>query len=86
MTQETEGQAKDHVVATFWLPEGADVKKAIMHVYGPYTKAQARKEKAGLDATAAEEDLPGLRYAKVCKVLDPESWGTDDYNDNEKES
>jgi hypothetical protein len=63
----------DHVVSTFWLPDGKPPEEAVMHVYGPYTKSQARAVARRMNA----EELPehGVARARAKRVMDVDPDG-----------
>ena len=77
--------ARDRVVATFWLPDGEPPEQAVVHAYGPYTLAEARRVKREFDHDDRARAKPGLYRNAVCKVIDVDAMNAPANNTNKEE-
>jgi hypothetical protein len=61
-----------YYVASFWWSTTGQARgnRPIVHVYGPFTLAEARKAKREAEKEPVAKEVEGIFFATVCKPID----------------
>jgi hypothetical protein len=66
---------RDHVVVTFYRKDL--LSSPIMHVYGMYTTAEAKRERKKILDGSPDEASAGLLHVSACKIIDIDAMNAD---------